>query len=113
MLQTYAVVENGKVTNVCVSETALQSNWVQSNIAKIGDEYVNGEFVTPPPDTSVLENEIRLQRNNLLAESDWTQVADAPVDKAAWAAYRQSLRDIPQQTGFPTEVTWPTAPGSV
>ena len=52
----------------------------------------------------------REKRNLLLAKSDWTQVADAPVDQAAWAGYRQALRDIPAQAGFPNEVTWPTEP---
>lgn len=50
---------------------------------------------------------IRDDRNKRLADCDWTQLSDAPVDKAAWAAYRQNLRDISQQTGFPWEVTWP------
>lgn len=54
--------------------------------------------------------QIRNQRNQLLTESDWTQVADAPVDQAAWATYRQALRDIPQQEGFPTDIAWPTKP---
>lgn len=53
---------------------------------------------------------VRDERDRLLAASDWTQVADAPVDQAAWAAYRQALRDIPQQAGFPDAVTWPTEP---
>lgn len=53
---------------------------------------------------------IRSKRNTLLSSSDWTQVADAPVDKAAWATYRQELRDITAQAGFPTEVIWPTKP---
>lgn len=53
---------------------------------------------------------VRDDRNAKLSESDWTQVADAPVDKAAWATYRQALRDIPSQAGFPNEVTWPTEP---
>lgn len=55
-------------------------------------------------------DDIRAQRNALLAESDWTQIADAPVNKTAWAAYRQELRDITEQAGFPTEVIWPTKP---
>lgn len=55
-------------------------------------------------------NSVREQRDALLAESDWTQVADAPVDKSAWAAYRQALRDIPQQAGFPTQIDWPVKP---
>jgi hypothetical protein len=54
--------------------------------------------------------EVRAQRDTLLAASDWTQVADAPVDKAAWATYRQALRDIPQQGGFPATITWPVKP---
>ena len=53
---------------------------------------------------------VREQRNQKLKDTDWTQVADAPVDQAAWAAYRQALRDVPQQTGFPWEVQWPTQP---
>ena len=52
----------------------------------------------------------REKRNGLLAESDWTQVADAPVDQAAWATYRQALRDIAEQDGFPTSVQWPVKP---
>lgn len=52
----------------------------------------------------------RAERDNLLSETDWTQVADAPVNKAAWATYRQALRDIPQQTGFPTSINWPVKP---
>ena len=57
-----------------------------------------------------LAAEMRKQRDQLLAESDWTQVADAPVDQAAWTTYRQALRDIPQQAGFPENVTWPEKP---
>lgn len=53
---------------------------------------------------------VRRQRNERLVSSDWTQVADAPVDKAAWAAYRQALRDISSQAGFPWTVQWPEMP---
>mgnify|MGYP003653379520 FL=1 len=52
----------------------------------------------------------REKRNGLLSESDWTQVADAPVDQAAWATYRQSLRDVPSQAKFPNTIDWPEAP---
>jgi hypothetical protein len=55
-------------------------------------------------------NSVRSIRNSLLAESDWTQVADATADKAAWATYRQELRDITAQSGFPHSVVWPTKP---
>jgi hypothetical protein len=53
---------------------------------------------------------VRIERNQALAASDWTQVADAPVDQAAWATYRQELRDITSQETFPNEVTWPVPP---
>jgi hypothetical protein len=56
------------------------------------------------------ENEVRTERNNLLLASDWTQVADAPVDKTAWATYRQDLRDITSQEGFPFNVVFPNPP---
>jgi hypothetical protein len=54
--------------------------------------------------------EVRYERDEKLANSDWTQVADAPVNQAAWATYRQALRDIPLQAGFPWNVTWPESP---
>jgi hypothetical protein len=53
---------------------------------------------------------VREQRNALLAASDWTQLADSTVDKAAWATYRQALRDIPLQAGFPYNVVWAVTP---
>jgi hypothetical protein len=53
---------------------------------------------------------VRAERNAKLEASDWTQVADAPVDKAAWATYRQALRDISSQAGFPWVVDLPTIP---
>ena len=53
---------------------------------------------------------VRSERDKKLAETDWTQVADAPVDKAVWATYRQSLRDVTTQEGFPWTITWPDAP---
>jgi hypothetical protein len=53
---------------------------------------------------------IRSTRNQMLSESDWTQLEDSPVDKAAWATYRQALRDVPAQEGFPWTVQWPEKP---
>jgi len=55
-------------------------------------------------------NSVRDDRNKRLSSSDWTQVSDAPVDKEVWAAYRQALRDIPSQEGFPWEINWPVEP---
>jgi len=53
---------------------------------------------------------VRDDRNTKLSATDWTQVADAPVDKEAWATYRQALRDITAQEGFPRDIKWPDAP---
>ena len=68
-------------------------------------EYV--EPTVPEPDYAAI---VRSQRNALLLASDWTQLPDAPVDQAAWAVYRQELRDVPDQVGFPASVVWPVAP---
>lgn len=57
-------------------------------------------------------NQLRLQRNRLLAASDWTQIPDAPVDSAVWAIYRQSLRDMPENTSDPRNPVWPTPPST-
>jgi len=57
-----------------------------------------------------LEVQARQLRSRLLQASDWTQIADAAVDQAAWKIYRQALRDVPQQEGFPENVIWPTPP---
>ena len=57
-----------------------------------------------------LASQIRQERNTLLSDCDWTQVSDAPVNQAAWQTYRQALRDITAQEGFPYSVIWPTKP---
>ena len=53
---------------------------------------------------------IRNQRNQMLKDCDWTQLEDSPVDKILWASYRQSLRDITEQSGFPWEIQWAVQP---
>ena len=53
--------------------------------------------------------EVRTERNQKLAESDWTQLPDVPVDKTAWAAYRQLLRNLSTVDGFPY-IDLPTPP---
>lgn len=54
--------------------------------------------------------QIKLWRNAKLAQSDWTQLPDAPVNQAAWATYRQALRDLPAQGGLADEAVFPNAP---
>lgn len=58
-----------------------------------------------------LANSHREERNNLLAATDWSQASDVPqAIKDKYAAYRQALRDVPQQVGFPDNIQWPTKP---
>jgi len=70
------------------------------------------EYVPPaPPTEEEVAAQVRSQRDRLLAKTDWTQAADVPqATKDKWAPYRQALRDVPQQEGFPYNVTWPTPP---
>lgn len=65
-------------------------------------------MITPyPTDIEILE--IREQRNTLLAETDWWAVQDRTMTQAE-KDYRQALRDVPTQSGFPTDIVWPTKP---
>ena len=55
----------------------------------------------------------RKQRDELLAASDWTQLPDVPLEtKSVWATYRQQLRDITDQPGWPTSINWPEIPSN-
>ena len=135
----YALIENGEITRINVElpisigntsipkgATGLEafglypivgnepSHTDRERIA--GPQYVfNGAQVNRVftieaiPDEEVA-GQVRAERNGLLTASDWTQVADAPVDKAAWATYRQALRDVTTQAGFPWTIEWPEQP---
>ena len=82
----------------------FDERWTQTWIVvDLAEEEVAGR-------TNQKADEVRADRDSKLANSDWTQVADAPVDKVAWATYRQALRDVPAQAGFPWTVKWPTQP---
>lgn len=59
-----------------------------------------------------LADAARSERDRLLAACDWTQVSDAPVNASAWATYRQALRDVPGQVGFPEVIVWPEVPNA-
>ena len=53
---------------------------------------------------------MRYWRNAKLVATDWTQIADAPVDKLAWANYRQALRDLPSSNADPRKIQLPVEP---
>lgn len=82
-----------------------------------GWKYIKGNKPPAPlPDDQnpdIVGAKVREQRNVLLTESDWTQLDDSPVTndkKLEWASYRQELRNIPDQEGFPFQVVWPSKP---
>ncbi len=81
-----------------VVETKIWSNYTEGELAEINAQNAQ---------------EIRSERNTKLTESDWTQLNDTPLDndsKVEWTVYRQALRDLPSQAGFPHNVVWPTKP---
>lgn len=94
--------------------------YTKNSVGPVFTEYTNDEGVVvtvAEQDAAYKANvdaqraaAVRAERNAKLSASDWTQVADAPVDKAAWAAYRQALRDVTGQAGFPHDVEWPAQP---
>ena len=53
--------------------------------------------------------EVRQERDSLLSETDWMALSDVTMS-TAWRTYRQALRDVPSQEGFPNDITWPTKP---
>jgi hypothetical protein len=55
--------------------------------------------------------QVRVERDKLLAECDWTQLPDAPIpDRTAWVTYRSELRQIPETQTDPSNIVWPTPP---
>ena len=103
------IVNNNIVENVIFvedqTEAATHGAVYLGKYPNIGDQVVDG--VIP----EMAEREVELdnlgalaERNKLLSESDWTQLPDSPLStekKAEWATYRQALRDMPTQEGFP------------
>lgn len=64
-----------------------------------------------PSIESVRARQARSERDALLSSTDWTQAKDiSDAISAKWAAYRQALRDVPQQPGFPDNIQWPVKP---
>ena len=117
------VFEGAQATGGTVYQYSMRAG-VEQVDGKWYTKYILGPVFANTEDVTAVEQEAaykaqkdaefaanaRNQRDTLLTQTDWTQVADAPVDKAAWAAYRQALRDVPQQIGFPTTITWPVKP---
>ena len=72
------------------------------------------EILEYKQDADAIAAEIKVKRDRLLSETDWTQLGDVGFPLKIledWQDYRQALRDITKQDGFPFEITWPTPPG--
>ncbi|MDY0990255.1 hypothetical protein BSF41_40660 [Flavobacterium sp. ACN2] len=114
--------ENGEYTGFYVEE--IHENIPQPNIELTEEEWQQGLsknykviegkhafFPATQNKNEFLEN-LRIRRNALLVESDWTQVEDSPLSeekKMAWKNYRQELRDLTNQEDL-TAIVWPTKP---
>lgn len=90
--------------NVIESTPANQGGWKRTWTV------VNATAAEIQERTDSQAANVRAERDQKLVDTDWTQVADAPVNKTAWATYRQALRDISKQSGFPWNITWPAKP---
>lgn len=103
-------IEDGVVVNRVVG---VPDGYIETDgTPQIGWSY-DGQTFTPPTPPELTWDDIRSKRDGLLIASDWTQIADAPLtteQKAAWATYRQALRDLPQTYETPDDVIWPTQP---
>jgi hypothetical protein len=93
----------------------IDGQWFTKYIA--GPVFVDGETTAAEQEAAYKAQKdteqaksARESRKTKLSECDWTQVADAPVDKTTWATYRQALRDVTTQSGFPWTIDWPVAP---
>jgi hypothetical protein len=96
---SYAVKKDGTGFRAVLSENDIDA--------------VTEVFSQTPPTLQYGEATVRSARDRLIAASDWTQLPDAPLtttQKAAWKTYRQALRDVTAQAGFPDNVTWPKVP---
>ncbi len=84
-------------------------------MADIADGVVTVQAMPPAAEIplAAMAGAARVERNRLLAETDWTQIPDAPIlasKRAEWATYRKALRDLTGQAGFPQTVVWPQTP---
>lgn len=112
-----ALILNNKVVEVSEDtfEVSPSLTWVDcGDDVKRGWSY-DGTTFTDGTIVSDLElsAQERAKRDILLSDSDWTQLTDSQLTdakKTEWATYRQSLRDVPSQSSFPTTITWPTKP---
>ena len=92
-------------------EQAVKAMGLADDAWRVIDAEEAAELQKPTSDE--LATQARTERDALLTACDWTQMSDSPLSdeaKAAWAEYRQALRDLPKQAGFPENIEWPEEP---
>ena len=103
------------------AEQDANNNWVQKWVERdmFSDTTEDGVTTTKAEheaayqarlDTEAAAN-VRSERDQKLRDTDWMGMSDVTMS-TEWATYRQALRDIPSQAGFPNTITWPTEPGA-
>lgn len=101
---------------VAVFAEDSEHGWVDGEHDPVRFKVVNGVVVAKAQsevdqlEIAAAEVAFRAERSRRLYACDWTQVPDAPVNKQAWAVYRQALRDLPQHTPDPRYPVWPEPP---
>lgn len=89
-----------------------QDEFIQDGLTPISESEAK-LMTSESPTDSELASAARAKRDRLLSESDWIVARSIETEDAApheWLAYRQALRDVPEQEGFPKTINWPTAP---
>lgn len=113
----HAVVKNGVVVNVVLADevTGRANGWIPTDEADISWVHDGVNFLRPAPNLEVMAQTAREIRDALLLKSDVMVLPDRWAamtleHQQAWAQYRQMLRDLPTQEGFPSVVVWPQKP---
>ena len=110
---TLAAFDVYPVTPVPAPAFDSKTQRVKQGVELVGDTWTQTWTTQQLPEADASAN-IRAERNRRLAACDWTQLPDAPLDadaKLAWQLYRETLRMVPEQAGFPWNVEWPPLPG--
>lgn len=107
------IVEDNPAPNT-YAKYAEAAAWCNANNAMIEDKGDYYEVVAiPAPTTEELAAQARSQRDALIGATDYLMATDYPLTdekRQELTVYRQALRDVPEQSGFPTEIVWPTKP---
>ena len=96
-----------------VEDTYESLEWLDNTTEKPSYAEIEANWTTV--EYKILGREVRQERDQLLTETDWIVIRSQELGEpipAEWSQYRQELRDIPDQTGFPDNVEWPQEPES-